>query len=135
MPEHPTNTRLEAVARRFHTYEFGDPLNELAGLVHPDARMSFLGDGLGPLEGRQEIVAELTQSREAKLYSATIERCEWIDQWTLLLTGRVRYVPSAGGGLTDATVWWVDEFLDGMLLRIDVFTSADAVKEWLRSFA
>jgi hypothetical protein len=127
----PAATAFEALARRFHEYEFGDPLDGLADLVHPEARMSFLRHGLGPLEGRAAIVAEVTQSREARFYRATVSGFEWIDEWTLLVTGRARYVWSESGGITDSRVWWVDEFLEGMLWRIDVFTSERSLDERL----
>jgi hypothetical protein len=41
------------------------------------------------VRGRDQIVAELSEARERMIYSAVVERCEKVDESTLLLRGRL----------------------------------------------
>jgi hypothetical protein len=67
------------------------------------------------VRGRDQIVAELSEARERMIYSAVVERCEKVDESTLLLRGQARYaVDLAGarvpdGGASESSVRTVQQ--------------------------
>lgn len=122
------DARLEETARRFHQHQADEPLDVLAELIHEDARMTLLVNRLRPVEGRDAIIAAVGEGRDALLYSARVDSCEWAADGIVLLHGQARYVTD-GGGTTVAQVWWVDEFRDGLLWRAEAFTSESAARE------
>ena len=117
---------MEAAAHRFHEHQVQDPLSHLAGLVHEDAEMTLLINHLQPLRGRQAITAALERGREADYHRAHIERHEWLDDNVLFLSGQARYARQ-DGGISNSRVWWLDQFRDGLLWRVQAFmTEAEA---------
>ena len=69
------------------------------------------------VQGRDAIVEALYRRRESLLYSARVDRFDWLDDHTLLVRGEVRYAEQEGG-LVQSTIWWVDQFRDGLLWRV-----------------
>jgi hypothetical protein len=118
---------LEAAACRFHEHQTQDPLSHLADLVHPEAEMTLLINHLQPLRGRQAITAALERGREADYHRAHIEHREWLDDAVLFLAGQARYA-HPDGGISNSRVWWLDEFRDGLLWRVNAFMTEDAVR-------
>jgi len=113
---------IELAGRRFHEHQLDDPPERIAELIHEDAEMRLLVAHLRPLRGRQAIMAALAEGREAELYSATVERCELLDENSVLIWGHARYARE-NGGLAHSDVWWLDRFLDGKLWRAEAFMS------------
>jgi hypothetical protein len=131
----PNHTELSAVgqstiertARRFHQRQLDDPPERIAAMMCEDAEMKLLVHHLKPLRGRRAIMVALAEGREAELYSAEVERCESLDEDTLLVFGQARYALQEGG-VAHSSVWWVDRFRDGLLWRVEAFTSEDAAR-------
>jgi hypothetical protein len=80
---------LEAIARRFHERQLEDSPERIAELIHPEAEMALVVNDFRSVRGRDQIVAELSEARERMIYSAVVERCEKVDESTLLLRGRL----------------------------------------------
>jgi hypothetical protein len=117
--------RLEAIARRFHERQLEDSPERIAELIHPEAEMALVVNDFRSVRGRDQIVAELSEARERMIYSAVVERCEKVDESTLLLRGQARY--AVDRGLTHSTVCWLDIFRDELLWRVHAFrTEAQA---------
>lgn len=112
---------MEAIARRFHERQLQAPIDSIAELIHEDAEMALVVSDLAPLYGRGQVLAKLGEAREAMIYRATVDRCEALDETTLLLRGQARYALDQGVG--HSTVFWVDEFRDGRLWRVRAFWS------------
>jgi hypothetical protein len=118
-------TRLEAIARRFHERQLEDAPERIAELIHSEAQMALVVNDFRSVRGRDQIVAELSAARKRMIYSARVERCEKVDESTLLLRGQARY--AVDRGLTHSTVCWLDIFRDGLLWRVHAFrTEAQA---------
>ena len=115
---------LEQVARHFHEHEIHDPPDRIASLICEDAEMVLLVNHLRPLRGRQAILDALARGRAAEIYSAWIDRTQWLDDDTLLLSGNARYAPDETS-LSVSRVWWVDQFRDGCLWRVHAFLKED----------
>ena len=111
----------EAVARRFHERQLKEPIEDIAALIHEDAEMRLVVSDLAPLRGHTQILSRLTEAREQMVYSATVDRCEFLDQDTLMLCGRARY--ALNDGLGHSAVFWIDQFRDGRLWRVHAFWS------------
>jgi hypothetical protein len=97
---------IEAIARRFHERQLEDPPEQIAALIHPGAEMALVVNEFRSTLGRDQIVALLDDARHRMIYSAEVERCERIDESTLLLRGQARYAVERGltppsTGLTD----------------------------------
>ena len=114
-------SEMESIARRFHERQLQAPIESMAALIHADAEMALVVSELEPLYGRDQVLARLSQAREAMIYSATVDRCEVLDEATLLLRGPARYAMDQGVG--HSTVFWVYEFRDGFLWRVRAFWS------------
>jgi len=113
---------LELAARRFHEHQIDEPLERLAELISEDAEMRLLVAHLRPLHGKHAIMGALEEGREAEMYSAKVERCELLDEETLLVAGHARYA-AKNGGVGHSAVWWLDRFRDGLLWRAEAFLS------------
>jgi ketosteroid isomerase-like protein len=113
-------SRMEATARRFH--ESGDDADPglLSESIHEDAEMTLVMTHFKPVRGREAIMDALYRDRESMLYSASVERLEWLDRDTVLLRGHARYAAEEGA-VGQSTIWWLDEFRDGQLLRVRAF--------------
>ena len=110
----------ERLARRFHERQLEDALEQIGLLIHEDAEMTLVVNGLKPLCGREVIVTSLSGVRESMIYSAEVKSCEWLDEDTLLLRGNARY--SVGDrGLSHSTIWWLDKFREGLLFQVRAF--------------
>ena len=114
-------SEMESISRRFHERQLQAPIETMAELIHEDAQMSLVVSDLEPLHGRDQVLARLSRAREAMIYSATVDRCELLDDAALLLRGQARYAMDQGIG--HSTVYWVDEFRDGLLWRVRAFWS------------
>jgi hypothetical protein len=119
---------LEAIARRFHERELEDPPERIAALIHEDAEMTLLANYLRPLHGRRTIMAALARGRDAEIYQASVERCEQLGDGVLLVTGQARYALD-DNGIGVSRVWWLDEFRDGLLWRVQAFRTEAAARQ------
>jgi hypothetical protein len=118
---------LAAAARRFHERELEDPPDRIAALIHEDAEMTLFANHLRPLRGRRTIMAGLARGRDAEIYQAEVERCELLGDNVLLVTGQARYALDRGIGVS--RVWWLDEFRDGLLWRVQAFRTEAAARQ------
>lgn len=119
---------LEAAARRFHEHQDSEPLDQLGKLIHEKAEMMLLVNRLQPVSRRNQIVEAIGQGRGALLYKAWVDRFEWLDDTTVVVYGQARYAGEPGG-TSVGNVCWLDEFRDGLLRRVEAFTSNEAAKE------
>ena len=116
---------LERLARHFHERELEETPEEIGWVVHPDAEMKLLVNGLQVLRGRTAVVQMLADLHDSAIYSAKVEEMEWLDELTLLISANVRYAEA--GGVSTSRIWWLDEFRDGLLHRVQAFkTEVDA---------
>jgi hypothetical protein len=79
------------------------------------------------VRGRDAIIEALYRRRESLLHSARVERFEWLDDHTLLVRGQVGYAAEVSG-VVQSTIWWVDEFRDGLLWRVRAFKDEAAAR-------
>jgi hypothetical protein len=116
---------LEATARRFHERQLEDRPDRIAALIHEDAEMTLLANYLRTLRGRRAIMAALARGRDAEIYQAEVEQCELLSDDILLIRGQARYaLDDSGVGVS--RVWWLDEFRDGLLWRVEAFRTEQA---------
>jgi len=118
----PSELPLEAAARRFHEYQTDAPIDRLAGLIHDDAQMTLFVNRLRPLSGKPAILSAIGRGRDALLYSARVFRCHLVDERAVAVYGQARYCPDDRSS-TIRDVFWLDEFRDGLLWRVDGFIS------------
>ena len=88
---------LELAGRRFHEHQIDEPLERIAELISEDAEMKLLVAHLRLLRGKHAIMAALEEGREAEMYAAKVDRCELLDEETLLVAGHARYAAENGG--------------------------------------
>jgi hypothetical protein len=119
---------LEAAARRFHEHQDSDSLDRLGELMQPDAQMTLLVNRLQPVSGRSKILEAIGQGRGALLYRAWVDRFKWLDDATVMVYGQARYA-GRPGSWSCSNVRWLDEFRDGLLWRVEAFTSKEAAEE------
>jgi len=94
--------------------------------MHEDAVMALFVNHLQPISGRANILAAVGSGRASDAYRAAVRSCEWLDASTLLVSGWVRHALERGG-FSEGSVWWLDEFRDGLLWRVQGFKyEADA---------
>jgi SnoaL-like protein len=116
---------LGATARRFHERQLEDRADRIAALIHEDAEMTLLANYLRTTRGRRAIMAALARGREAEIYQAEVEQCELLSDDILLVRGQARYaLDDSGVGVS--RVWWLDEFRDGLLWRVEAFRTEQA---------
>jgi hypothetical protein len=115
-------TLIELAGRRFHEHQLDDPPEQIAELIREDAEMKLLVAHLRPLRGKHAIMAALAEGREAEMYTAKVERCELLDEETLLVWGHARYA-FENGGVAHSAVWWLDRFREGKLWRAEAYMS------------
>jgi hypothetical protein len=113
---------LELAGRRFHEHQIDESLERIAELISEDAEMTLLVAHLRPLRGKHAIMAALEEGREAEMYAAKVDRCELLDEETVLVAGHARYAVEKGG-VGHSAVWWLDRFRDGRLWRAEAFFS------------
>jgi len=118
---------LEEIARRFHECSDDVDRHELAGWIHEDAEMSLLMTHFETVRGREAIMDALFSRRESLLYDARVESFEWLDNETVIVQGKARYALS-DHGVTQSTVWWLDEFRDGLLRHVEAFVEKAAAR-------
>ena len=119
--------RLAAIAREFHERQHLSTAHDVAWLVHEEAEMSLVPGDDHVLRGRARIIDWLLEERQAFVYTGEVEHYELLDQTTLLLSGRARFVVQHG--FADSTVFWVDVFLDELLWRVRTFPSAAEARD------
>jgi hypothetical protein len=126
---------LEATARRFHERELEDRADRIAALIHEDAEMTLLANHLRTIRGRRAIMAALARGRDAEIYQAEVEQCELLSDDILLVRGQARYaLDDSGVGVS--RVWWLDEFRDGLLWRVEAFrTEQSALDKYASRFS
>ena len=94
--------------------------------MHEDAVMALFVNHLQPVSGRANILAAVGSGRASDAYRAAVRSCEWLDGRTLLVSGWVRHALERGG-FSEGAVWWLDEFRDDLLWRVQGFKyEADA---------
>ena len=109
-----------------HEHQLGAPLEVLEALMHEDAEMALFVNHLRWISGRANILAAVGSGRASDAYRAAVRWCEWLDEDTLLVSGRVRHALERGG-FSEGSVWWLDEFRDGVVWRVQGFKhEADA---------
>ena len=86
------------------------------------------------VQSRDAIVEALYRRRESLLYSARVEGLDWLDDHTLLVFGQVRYAEREGG-LVQSTIWWLDQFRDDMLWRVQAFRNETSARRAHRAEA
>jgi len=123
-----TKKSLEALARLFHESDDTAVRDHLAELIHEDAEMTLVMTHFRPVHGRPAILDALYEKRESVLYDATVEGCEWLDAHTLFVRGQARYAAEQRG-VAQTTIWWIDEFRDGLLWRVRAFTNEAAARD------
>jgi hypothetical protein len=106
-------------ARAFHEHGGDWP-----SLLHPDIEVSLLITFNRPVAGKDAVVRALTQGRAASLYTGSVTEVEELDDSTVLVCGNARYALKRGG-LAHSTVFWLNEFEDGLLRRSRVFRSRE----------
>ncbi|HEY7018524.1 MAG TPA: hypothetical protein VH816_07905 [Gaiellaceae bacterium] len=111
----------------FHESDDSADPDRLAEWIHEDAEMSLAMTHFELVRGKRAIMDALYRERESVIYSARVERHEWLDETTLLVRGQVRYAV-AERGVTQATIWWIDEFRDGLLWRVRAFKEENAAR-------
>jgi hypothetical protein len=109
-----------AIARRFHERQLEDRPDLIAALIHEHAEMTLFANHLRPLRGRAEIMDALARGREAEIYQAEVERCEVVIPDVLFVRGQARYALD-DNGIGVSRVWWLDEFREGLLWRVQGF--------------
>jgi len=112
--------RQETLARYFHESEDDADRKRLSESIHEDAEMTLVMTHFRAVRGRDAIIQALYSRRESLLYSARVERSDWLDDHTLLVRGQVRYA-AEDSGIIQSTMYWVDEFRDGLLWRLRAF--------------
>ena len=112
--------RQEAIARYFHQSEDDADRKRLSESIHENAEMALVMTHFRTIRGRDAIIEALYRRRESLLYSARVERSDWLDDHTLFVRGQVRYA-AEDTGIIQSTMYWVDEFRDGLLWRVQAF--------------
>ena len=116
------------MARRFHECSHDVDPDQLTEWIHEDAEMSLVMTHFTTVRGRSAIVEALFRRRESLLYGAQVDACDWLDEHTLIVRGQARYA-LADRGLTHSTVWWLDEFRDGLLWRVRAFVDESEARQ------
>jgi hypothetical protein len=116
---------LEATARRFHERQLEERAERIAALIHEDAEMTLLANCLRTLRGRRAIMAALARGRDVDIYQAEVDHCEALGPEVLLVRGQARYALD-DNGIGVSRVWWLDEFHDGLLWRVEAFRTEQA---------
>ena len=106
-------------ARAFHEHAGDWP-----SLLHPDIEVNLLITFNRRVTGKDAVVRALSKGRAASLYTGSVTDVEVLDDTTVLATGSARYA-LRGGGLAHSTVFWLNEFENGLLRRSRVFRSRD----------
>jgi hypothetical protein len=57
---------------------------------------------------------------------------EWLDMDTLLVSANARYA-IAEGGVSTSRIWWLDEFRDGLLCRVQAFKAESEARNEYRA--
>ncbi len=96
-------------------------------LIHPDAQMRLLVSFGKPLRGRTAVVDALERGRAAVVFRGSVDGFEWLDDTTVLAFGRARYASEAED-VVEGDVCWLAEFRDGLVWRVEAFTSETAAR-------
>ena len=110
---------IAASARAFHEHAGDWP-----ALLHPDIEVSLLITFNRRVTGKQAVVQALTEGRAASLYTGSVTEIEVLDDATVLACGNARYALRRGG-LAHSTVFWLNQFEDGLIRRSRVFRSRE----------
>jgi len=115
--------QAEATLRTFHEHSKDRaPVEHLATTIHPDAEMRLLVSFGEVLRGRAAIVHALQSGREAEFFHSHVLGFTWLDQSTPLVAGHALRA-LRGGGHAQGHVFWLDELLDGLVYRVQVFST------------
>lgn len=118
---------METLACRFHESDHDTDPTRIVQWIHEDSQMTLVRTHFRRIDGLQGIMDALYRERESVFYNAHVDRLEWLDEWTLLLRGYVRYAVE-DKGFTQSTIWWLDEFRDGLLWRVRTFKNEAAAR-------
>lgn len=108
--------------RGLHEHQAGEaPVARLASMIHPQAEMRLLIAFGTTLSGRDTILNALRSARRnAVLYQGRVSRFEWLGEDTVLVFGTARFALERGGH-GHGSLYWLDEFRDGLIYRAHVF--------------
>jgi hypothetical protein len=110
------------------THVMGDrSTGGIRAAIHPDAQMRLLVSFGKPLRGRRAVVDALERGRPAVVFRARIVRFDWLDEVTALSFGEARYVLEEGD-VVESDVCWLSEFRDGLIFRVEAFTTEVAAR-------
>ena len=93
--------------------------------------MSLVMTHFRTVRGRDAILEALYLRRESMLNSAGVERFEWLDRNSVLARGQARYAAEESG-IVQSTIWWLDEFRDGRLWRVQAFKDEESARQAYR---
>jgi hypothetical protein len=118
----------EVMLRTLHEHVSTQRTGDIAPLIHPEAEMHLLVSHGRLLRGRDAIVDSLQHGRAAELYRAQVIGFEWLDEHTSLTSATARYALERGG-FAEGTVYWLDEFRDNLVWRVQVFSTEQEARE------
>ena len=100
---------------------------ELERLIHPEAEMRLLMTFGRLVRGRDQVLEALFRGRQATIYHARVKAFEWLDEQVVLTSANARYALEQGG-FAAGSVWWLDEFRDGLIWRVTVFKTEEMAR-------
>jgi len=125
VPEQPDRSAKDLLERFVAAYERDDD-EALKAVIHPKARWHPVTGGGELLRGRDAILAAV-RSWRSQTYRPTIHRLEALGKNTVLVGGRLRS-ELPGGGFADSPVVWIDEIRDGMIWRVQAYSSEEQAR-------
>jgi hypothetical protein len=100
---------------------------EIRDLIHPQAEMRLLVSFGKPLRGRAAVIEALEHGRAAAVFRASDIRFEWLDETTALGIGHAQYSLEQGE-IVERDVYWLNEFRDGLVWRVQAFDTEHAAR-------
>ena len=101
---------------------------DIRDLIHPQAEMRLFVSFGRLLRGRAAVVEALERGRAAVLFRTTVDRIAWLDDLTTLTFGHACYALENGDS-AEGDVCWLGEFRDGMVWRVNAFTTEAAARQ------
>jgi hypothetical protein len=127
----PDKARKEEMLRVLYEHAMhvmgGQPAASVRELIHPDAEMRLFVSFRKPIHGRAAVVRALEAGLGAVVFRGNVSRIEWLDDDTSLTCGHARYALEQGGS-TEGNAYWLGEFRDGLIWRVDAFETEQAAR-------
>jgi ribosomal protein S11 len=128
----PDKVRAEEMLRALYEHAMqvmgGQPASSVRELIHPHAEMRLFVSFRKPVHGRAAVVRALETGLGATVFRATVLRIEWLDDVTSLTHGHARYALERGG-TAEGDAYWLGEFRDGLIWRVQAFESEAAARQ------